>query len=104
MTAPSWLDDAECRRRGIPVTEFVPPEGKPPSARALAACSACPVAGPCGATRGRDIGLRGDGFLGGRHGERGRRCEDCGQMWIARGGAYKRCPECSAARKREGAA
>ena len=104
---PDDLARAECRRRGIPTAEFVPKEGATPSARALAACSACPVAGPCAADRGNDIGLRGDGFVEERSKTRPRNCERCGLVFRARGGGYRLCEWCArvvGARRQGGAA
>ena len=99
----AWLEAAECRRRGIPVDEFVPPEGHRPTPAAIAACAACTVALPCGEARGNDVGLRGDGWRGGRNGERVRTCDDCGGSFLAAGGAIRRCEPC-ARRRRMGAA
>lgn len=95
---PDWFADARCRQLGIPVAEFVPKPGATPSARAEAACRACPVGGPdgpCAADRGRDVGLRGDGFVGERVGTRPVNCERCGAVFRARGGAYKVCDWCA---------
>lgn len=97
---PEWYELAECRRRAIPVAEFIPKDGGTPSARAEAACRACPVGGPdgpCAADRGRDIGLRGDGFVADRAGTRPRNCERCGKVFRARGGAYRLCDWCAKA-------
>jgi hypothetical protein len=100
---PAWLELARCRQLGLRPEEFIPNEGASPSARALACCQRCPARVPCGEDRGDDVGLRGDGWRGGRNGERRALCEDCGREWIARGGAYKRCPAC-AEKRRKGAA
>jgi hypothetical protein len=79
----------------------VPKEGATPSARALACCQRCPSRVPCGEDRGDDVGLRGDGWRGGRNGEHVRVCGDCGEWFMARGAA-RWCGRCGEVRRRRG--
>lgn len=96
---PEWINRARCRELGLTVDEFIPPRGKGPSERAIAACGECEVAEECATDRGKDIGLRAGVFVGDR-GRIIRPCVLCKCPIEVRSSQHKFCQPCRTARER----